>query len=285
MAMYCAPIDYKSFNLDGLTLGDRMKVLQSFSDRKLDKKEYVLCHVDGRSFSKVVKNNFKLPFDEKFMDFMNLTAIYLCNNIQGCKLAYVQSDEITLLLTDFNKEETGCFFQYRLCKLQSIIASLATGQFNKLWLLEQVMKHPDIPAVNIIEDYEPVQFDCKAWNVFTYNDAFAWFKFRQNDCIRNSKQQTAQTFVKPKKKLVGLKCDEQVELLKNEYGIDWESYSNGKKYGRLIRRVEYEAEGENPVTHEKETSIRHKWKVEEAPIFTNEYFEDNQLIPKKEDEI
>ena len=81
MAMCCAPIDYKSFNLDGLTLGDRMKVLQSFSDRKLDKKEYVLCHVDGRSFSKVVKNNFKLPFDEKFMDFMNLTAIYLCNSI------------------------------------------------------------------------------------------------------------------------------------------------------------------------------------------------------------
>jgi tRNA(His) 5'-end guanylyltransferase len=282
--MHNVPIDYKSINLEGLTLGERMKMLQSFSDYQLDRKEYVLCHIDGRSFSKLIKNKFELPFDNKFIEFMNQTAIYLCNNIQGCKLAYVQSDEISLLLTDFDKEGTGCFFQYRLCKLQSIIASLATGQFNKLWLLDQVMKRPDIPANNIVNDYKPVQFDCKAWNVFNYNDAFAWFKFRQNDCIRNSKQQTAQTFVKPKKKLVGLKCDEQVELLKNEYGIDWNNYSNGKKYGRIIRRTTYIAEGENPTTHEKEVSIRHKWSAEDAPIFTYDYFESNDLIPKKEDE-
>ena len=283
MAIYSAPIDYKSFDFSGIRLGDRMKALQSLRDYKLDKKEYVLCHIDGRAFSKLIKHNFELPFDDKFIDFMNQTAIYLCKSIQ-CKLAYVQSDEISLLLTDFSKEETGNFFQYRLCKLQSVIASLATGEFNKLWLLDQVTKRPDIPANNIVKDYKPVQFDCKAWNVYEYNDAFAWFKFRQNDCIRNSKQQAAQTYVKPKKKLVGLSSDQQIELLKNEYGIDWNEYSNGKKYGRLIRRCVYEAEGENPITHEQAMSIRHKWVAEDAPIFTNKYFEDNQLIPKKEDE-
>ena len=282
MAMYSTPTDYKSFDFSGLRLGDRMKALQSLRDYKLDKKEYVLCHIDGRAFSKLIKHNFDLPFDDKFIDFMNQTAIYLCESIQGCKLAYVQSDEISLLLTDFSKEETGSFFQYRLCKLQSVIASLATGEFNKLWLLDQVAKRPDVPANNIVKNYEPVQFDCKAWNVYEYNDAFAWFKFRQNDCIRNSKQQAAQTYVKPKKKLVGLSTDQQIELLKNEYGIDWNEYSNGKKYGRLIRRCVYEAEGENPITHEQAMSIRHKWVAEDAPRFTNEYFEDNELIPKKE---
>lgn len=283
MAMYNTPTDYKSFDFRGLKLGDRMKALQSLRDYKLDKKEYVLCHIDGRAFSKLIKHNFELPFDDKFIDFMNQTAIYLCKSIQGCKLAYVQSDEISLLLTDFSKEETGNFFQYRLCKLQSVIASLATGEFNRLWYCDQIINNPS-DAVDIISSRKPVQFDCKAWNVYEYNDAFAWFKFRQNDCIRNSKQQAAQTYVKPKKKLVGLSSDQQIELLKNEYGIDWNEYSNGKKYGRLIRRCIYEAEGENPIIHEKEMSIRHKWVAEDAPIFTNEYFEDNELIPKKEDE-
>ena len=281
MAMYSTPTDYKSFDFSGLRLGDRMKALQSLRDYKLDKKEYVLCHIDGRAFSKLIKHNFELPFDDKFIDFMNQTAIYLCKSIQGCKLAYVQSDEISLLLTDFSKEETGNFFQYRLCKLQSVIASLATGEFNRLWYCDQIINNPS-DAVNIISSRKPVQFDCKAWNVYEYNDAFAWFKFRQNDCIRNSKQQAAQTYVKPKKKLVNLSSDQQIELLKNEYGIDWNEYSNGKKYGRLIRRCVYEAEGENPIIHEQAMSIRHKWVAEDAPIFTNEYFEDNELIPKKE---
>lgn len=283
MAMYNTPTDYKSFDFRGLKLGDRMKALQSLRDYKLDKKEYVLCHIDGRAFSKLIKHNFELPFDDKFIDFMNQTAIYLCKSIQGCKLAYVQSDEISLLLTDFSKEETGNFFQYRLCKLQSVIASLATGEFNRLWYCDQIINNPS-DAVDIISSRKPVQFDCKAWNVYEYNDAFAWFKFRQNDCIRNSKQQAAQTYVKPKKKLVNLSSDQQIELLKNEYGIDWNEYSNGKKYGRLIRRCIYEAEGENPIIHEKEMSIRYKWVAEDAPIFTNKYFEDNELIPKKEDE-
>lgn len=281
MAMYSTPTDYKSFDFRGLKLGDRMKALQSLRDYKLDKKEYVLCHIDGRAFSKLIKHNFELPFDDKFIDFMNQTAIYLCKSIQGCKLAYVQSDEISLLLTDFSKEETGNFFQYRLCKLQSVIASLATGEFNRLWYCDQIINNPS-DAVDIISSRKPVQFDCKAWNVYEYNDAFAWFKFRQNDCIRNSKQQAAQTYVKPKKKLVNLSSDQQIELLKNEYGIDWNEYSNGKKYGRLIRRRVYEAEGENPIIHEQAMSIRHKWVAEDAPIFTNEYFEDNELIPKKE---
>lgn len=40
---------------------------------------------------------------------MNETALYLCNNVQGCKFAYVQSDEISLILTDFETPETDSF--------------------------------------------------------------------------------------------------------------------------------------------------------------------------------
>lgn len=36
------------------------------------------------------------------------------------------------------------------------------------------------------------------------------------------------------KELVGLNCDEQIEKLKNEKDVDWESFDDGLKYGRFI---------------------------------------------------
>ena len=76
--------------------------------------------LDGRSFSKMVKNKFELPFDDNFIDMMNETAKYICKKIQGALFAYVQSDEISILLSD--KGDT--FFGGRLNKMQSIIASI-----------------------------------------------------------------------------------------------------------------------------------------------------------------
>ena len=61
-------------------------------------------------FQKLSKTILKKPFDDDFIDIMNKTAKYLCENIQGCKLAYVQSDEISLILTDLETPLTDRFF-------------------------------------------------------------------------------------------------------------------------------------------------------------------------------
>ena len=50
-----------------LTLKERMKSLQAERDYRLDKDSYILCHIDGRAFSKMIKRKFKLPFDDDFM--------------------------------------------------------------------------------------------------------------------------------------------------------------------------------------------------------------------------
>ena len=84
-----------------LTLKDRMKALQAERDYRLDKDSYILCHIDGRAFSKMIKKKFRLPFDDDFMRMMDDTAAYVCENVQGAKLAYVQSDEITVVITNF----------------------------------------------------------------------------------------------------------------------------------------------------------------------------------------
>ena len=47
------------------------------------------------------------PFDECMSKAMQETMKYLCENIQGCVLGYTQSDEISLVLIDYQKQLEG----------------------------------------------------------------------------------------------------------------------------------------------------------------------------------
>ena len=213
------------------TLKDRMLYYRSLTDYKVMPNCYTLVMLDGRSFSKMVKNKFELPFDDNFIDMMNETAKYICKKIQGALFAYVQSDEISILLSD--KGDT--FFGGRLNKMQSIIASMAASKFNQLMMLYNLKNgiEPNDP-MKIVESTNLVDFDCKVWNVPTFNDAIAWFIYRQIDCIRNSKQQAAQTYLSFEQ-LLNQDTDKQITLLKVNKGIDWETeYDDGKKFGRFI---------------------------------------------------
>lgn len=218
------------------TLKDKFNYYRSLTDYKLSANSFVMVMLDGRSFSHKIKKQFKRPFDDDFIEMMNETAKYLCENVVGCKFAYTQSDEITLFLFDANEQEP--FFGNRLCKLQSIIASLATSKFNQLAL---VNKLKDLPcskddAVEIIKSSKLYEFDCKAWTVPNTGELFASLLYRQNDCIRNSKQAVAQEYFSPKE-LKGVSTDKQIKLVKDKFGVDWYTdFDNGKKYGRIVVR-------------------------------------------------
>lgn len=64
----------------------------------------------------------------------------------------------------------------------------------------------------------------------------AWMLYRQIDCIRNSKQQFAQTYV-PHKSLVGKDTDKQIELCLETTCQDWNAVGDNKKYGRMFYKV------------------------------------------------
>ena len=246
---------------DNTTLKDKCREYQKRRDYHVDTDKFIIAHIDGRSFSKMIKNKFKKPFDDSFIDMMNKTAQYLCQMVQGTHLAYVQSDEITLIIKK-NTEDSDIFFGGRLCKMQSIIASLATAKFNQLMILYNMEHYPSINPLNTIENTSLCQFDCKIWDVDNANDAMAWLLFRNIDCIRNSKQQAAQTYL-PHNTLLGLDSDTQIKMLLDEKGVDWNSFSGGEKWGRLIYREKEEKthtfvnkNGET-VT---ETYVRNAWK-------------------------
>lgn len=218
------------------SLSDRMLYLRGLTDYKLIPGEYVMLMLDGRSFSKVIKNRFKKPFDSDFIDLMNDTAAFLCGNIQGAKLAYTQSDEISIVLSDFDTIDTESFFNYRLSKILSISASLATSYFQSEMMTRFPHKQPGL-----------YQFDCKAWNLPGENDVYAWMLYRQNDCIRNSVSQAAQSGCS-RTELHKKNQEEQKQILLQKTGISWESdYNDGEKYGRFIYKEKEMATRNDPV--------------------------------------
>lgn len=249
------------------SLKEKYNYYRNLTDYRLLPNGYIMVMLDGRSFSKKIKNNFKRPFDETFINLMNETAKYVCEKVSGCKLAYVQSDEINLVLyDDFEKDP---FFGNRLCKLQSIIASIATSKFNQLAIIEALKDNncSKDGVINMIANSSLYEFDCKVWNVPNVNYAFAGILYRQNDCVRNSKEAVAQNYFSHKT-LHGKKTEEQIELVKEFFGVNWYNYfTRGEQYGRLIirRKIKYLPLGENLSTYERD-----EWNILEALPFNVE---------------
>ena len=235
-------------NMNFRNLEEKCNYFRNITDYRITPNGYTLLMLDGHCFSKMIKNTFKKPFDTDFITMMNETAKYLVEHLQGAKIAYTQSDEISILITDFDTPKTDLLFGGRLCKINSIAASMATSEFNRLFTkyqLEQTKTSEDDCFENVINKLlykvKTVQFDCKCWMVPSENDMFAHFLWRNLDCVKNSKQQAAQTYI-PHKQLVGKTADEGIALLKEKNGIDWNDYSDGMKYGRLIFKKEIELE-------------------------------------------
>lgn len=232
---------------------DRLMAQRARTDYKISALQPVLIMIDGRAFSRLVKKKYDLPFDSDFMGTMDTVAAGCCKEIQGCKFAYVQSDEISFYVDARPTEEStpSLYFDGRLCKIHSIVASTASGIFNRETLVKD-LENGKI-SVSDIPERKLAQFDCKAWNVPEDYEVLNWFLLRQTDCIRNSKQQAAQTYL-PHKRLMGLHTDEQTALLLFEKGISWDSYADGEKFGRFIWKEEVEMS-----TPDGELYTRSKW--------------------------
>ncbi len=286
------------------TLKDKCEYFRGLSDYALVPNSYVIIMLDGRSFSKLIKNKYKKPFDNTFIGMMNETAKYLVQNIQGAKFAYVQSDEISILVTDFDTPATDALFGYRLCKIQSICAAMAASKFNQLVTLTEIKDrayeniqldceetiYKPSEVYKLIEEQKLAEFDCKAWSVPDYNTAFCHFLWRQNDCVRNSKQQAAQTYISSKD-LTGLDTDQQIALLKEREGIDWNTkYNDGEKYGRLIYKEKRVFKNFVPDTKDRSVPvmveqeyIRSVWEDHFAAPFSEEGNVIKTLIPKRDE--
>jgi len=246
-------------------LGDRMK--EFYEDRtriKLPRRTYTIIRIDGKAFHTYTKG-LKRPFDDGLIEDMNSTTAYLCKNIQGAKFGYVQSDEISIVLTDFDELGTHAWFDNNLQKMVSVAASMATAKFNQLRMARSTWEGSDVAGSldqDDIENFKLAMFDARAFQIPFIDEVENYFIWRQQDAVRNSISSVAQSLYSPRE-LNGVKTDQMQELIFQK-GINWNDYDFRLKRGAVIGKVPVELQS-GDVTY-----TRNKWKVLDTPTFTQD---------------
>jgi tRNA(His) 5'-end guanylyltransferase len=243
------------------------------------RKTYTLIRVDGKAFHTYTRG-LKRPFDRGLIEDMNETASYLCKNIQGSKFAYVQSDEISVLVTDFDTITTDMWFDGNLQKMASVASSLATAKFNQLRMKRSCWDGADVDGYLDADDLEKFPlacFDARVFQIPQPVEVENYFIWRQQDAVRNSISSVAQSLYSHKE-LEGKSSNQKQEMIFQK-GINWNDYTSREKRGGFIERVEVKVnpfmsphaglskKGTGPGAN-KDTGIRKKWTSVECPIFT-----------------
>lgn len=201
------------------TLGDRIKRYEAVSNNVLTPRTPVFIRVDGKAFHTFTRGLPK-PYSQDLIDAMVYAAGETAKQMQGFKLAYIQSDEATFMLTDYDTLETQPWFGYEINKLVSIAASAFTAHFNYYW--------------HIRLDYTiaTAMFDARAFNV-PEEDAPNVFIWRQRDWERNSVQMLSRSLYS-QKQLHGKKVPELHDLI-HAKGQNWAKIGDQLKNGTFIK--------------------------------------------------
>lgn len=272
--------------MDTSDLANRMKDYEKRNQYYLQKRTPVAIRVDGRSFHTFTKG-FQRPFDKILMTAMQETAKYMCENIQGAKFAYVQSDEITIILVDYDTLETDCWFNYRTDKLCSISASMATMAFNKFfeknindWISKNIPSfheawhNPEdekLYRAYLNASKKGAMFDSRCFNI-PKEEVTNLIYWRQLDAMRNSIQMVGQAYFSPAK-LKDKTCNDIQDMLMAQCGINWNTFTIPCKRGTACIRGEEKETIKGPNVYLGEQIgeriiVRRKWKIDyEIPIF------------------
>lgn len=220
-------------------LGGRMKRSENVNRNYLMRRCPVIIRIDGKAFHTFTKN-FQKPFDAILMQAMQETALALCKNVQGCILAYTQSDEISLLLIDYQELDSSAWFDYNIQKMASVTASMATLSFNQSFMrLVRDFKWNCVSAEDEkrLEVYEKAcdkgaMFDARCFNV-PKDDVTNYFLWRQNDATRNSIEMVGfANFMQAE--MHQKTCSEVKDMLFTQRGINWDKFPTSCKRGTCI---------------------------------------------------
>lgn len=245
-------------------LGNRMKGYESISKNFLMRRSPVIVRLDGRAFHSFCKR-FKKPYDETFHGVMNSLVSYLCLNIQGAKLAQRHSDEISILLTDYDTINTDSFFEYNVQKICSIVSGMATAEFCRLLMGLNFSNKEYLEGAGrkILEMNESwPTFDCRCFNI-PESEISNYFWWRLLDAKRGSINMLAQAKFSHKE-LQGKSCDEMQEMLFQTHGINWGKLPAGQKVGFICCRVVKKKEIEKGPL-KGQTVDRSVWEVIPSP--------------------
>ena len=265
-----------------------MKAYEYVTRNYLTRKLPVIIRIDGKAFHSFTRG-FKKPFDEIFVKSIQDTMKYLCENVQGCVLGYCQSDEITLVLVDYQSREACSWFDNNIQKMISVSASMATLAFNRAFVnhchqwcednidFNELILNPNEDIKKLFNTYtkaceKGAMFDSR---VFTLpkEEVVNCLIWRQQDATRNSIQSVGQANFSHNQ-LHGKNCSDIQDMLMLEKGINWNDYPTHLKRGTCCMKKPFKI---NEGTEQE--AIRNKWVLDtEIPIFTQDRDYVNKLI-------
>lgn len=238
------------------SLGDRIKGnYENRSKTELVRRMPVILRVDGKAFHTYTRG-CKRPFDQDLIDCMVNAAVAVAREMQGFKMGFVQSDEASFLLTDYDDITTEAWFDYKVQKMCSVAASMMTAHFN---IEAQKIRQRELEIIRTLIDCiddghissrtgmseverslqnpiggKPAFFDARCFNVpeAEVANAFLW---RSQDWNRNSIQMMAHSYFS-QKQLHG-KSREDMHNMLHEIGKNWTTdTSEQQRNGTWISR-------------------------------------------------
>lgn len=202
------------------SLGSRMKIYESVTQNYLTKRCLAIVRLDGRSFHSYTKKiKAEKPFDLALMKQMDETAIHVCKDISAV-FAYVQSDEISILISDIENIDKRLIFDGNVQKIVSTTAASASVFFN-----------------HVARENSPLAtFDSRVYNISDPVEVYNYFLWRMRDWERNSLQMLSRSFYSHKE-LQGKKREDMHEML-HEKEKNWAKLPAEIKRGRMILKDE-----------------------------------------------
>jgi tRNA(His) 5'-end guanylyltransferase len=215
------------------------------------------------------------PFDGGLMRDMAETTRFLCENIQGAKFGYTQSDEISILVTDYDDLSTSAWFDNNLQKMCSISASLTTAKFNQLRVQRAYRNIETDPMEHGLTAYDMcisealntklAMFDSRIFAITEPEEVVNYFIWRQQDATRNSVSMAAQSMFSHKQ-LQGESGSSMQEMMHEEKGVNWNDYPTICKRGTSVwKKTTFLTDTKD------ETYMRSNWVIDtEMPILTQD---------------
>lgn len=263
------------------SLGDRMKKYEGVPKTALMRRNPVIIRIDGKAFHTFTRG-FQRPFDDILIESMQKTMKYMCENIQGCKLGYCQSDEISLLLTDYENINTAAWFDYEVQKMCSIAASMATLAFNRAlnatwtnWVYyrfdeafseEKTEFFSEMDRIYAKAIEKGAMFDARVFSI-PKEEVCNYFIWRQQDATRNSIQMVGQANFSHKE-LQNKSCNDIQDMLMTKKGINWNDFPTVQKRGSCCTKTGIHTVVDMKTGEQKERLV---WEIDkEIPIFTQD---------------
>jgi tRNA(His) 5'-end guanylyltransferase len=209
---------------DNSDIGDRMKLYeQAEAGRRLMPLAPAVARLDGKGFHNWTAD-LNRPYDDRLSNLMQDLTSFLVD--QSCAhIGYTQSDEISLIFGS-DKFECPIFFDGKIQKITSVLASMATAFFNK---------HA---ALAFFPIQKPLAFfDCRVWNVPNKIEATNALLWREQDATKNSISMLARAYFEHRD-LHGKSGEQMQEMLFQKFNINWNDCPDFFKRGSYFRRCE-----------------------------------------------